>query len=69
MTVDVTYADVYEHYMVVPGPMMILHDYKYWGPIQDELDAWLAEHDLRREGMCITFDSPDQFIMFRLKWG
>jgi hypothetical protein len=69
MTADVTYADVYTHYMLVPGPMLILHDYKHWTPLQDALDEWLADLGLVREGMCITFDSPDQFIMFRLKWG
>lgn len=54
----------------LPGSQgLILTDYRKWGPIQDEFDAWCIENNARREGMVVYYDSPEFVVMMRLKWG
>ena len=52
-----------EHYEAV-----VLSDYMYWGPIQEDLDEWCEENDCFRTGTVLFFKTNEAFIMFKLRW-
>ena len=47
---------------------LLLTDYNRWGPVQDEFDAWCAQHNARREGMLVYYDDPGFVVMMKLRW-
>jgi hypothetical protein len=49
--------------------MLFLFDYRKYGPIQNDLDAWLLEHGATREGLVVYYDDPAFEILFKLVWG
>lgn len=65
--IDVTHAEVYEHFMIT-GDLVILHDYNFWGPIQDEFDEWSKENRCKRIGTIVEFEEKDALLMFLMRW-
>ena len=47
---------------------ILLADYQFWGPRQDELDEWLKSQGLLRKGMIVFFEDAAQVVLFKLRW-
>ena len=52
------------------GPMLIIHDWKYYIKNEQDINAWLNKctPGWYLEGMVLTFDSDRDRVMFLLRW-
>lgn len=48
---------------------IVLSNYRFWGPRQDNLDLWLKDYNACRYGSVILYDDKEFEVIFKLKYG
>ena len=47
---------------------LIIGDYTYWMNNEVELENWLVQNDVTREGMVLQFDTEELRTWFVVRW-
>ena len=49
---------------------VVIADFAWWVGVEDQVREWCLDNGIRtqQQGMVITFDDDESFMMFMLRW-
>ena len=49
---------------------VVISDFAWWVGVEDQVREWCLDNGIRtqQQGMVITFDDDESFMMFMLRW-